>query len=108
MTDFVTLEIETRARPGSGELHDETAAIKAAILGVGVGSYDRRKGEPFENGDLEEVIFHIITTPRSTTGKAAFVAAGIAFEELVGGIREKNLPEARATWGREWTAACAS
>ena len=106
MADFVTVEIETRARPESGELADETAAIKAALLGVG--SYDRRRGEPFENEDLEEVFFHVITTPRSSSGKAAFVAAGIAFEELVGGIREKHLAEARATWGREWTAACAS
>ena len=105
----VTVEIRSFAALGSPTLEEECAVLRGALAGgsvvveVAKNFMTTPPGfEPASSG-WEDVVYLLVSTPRTQAGRSEFARAGMAYEELRGGpIKSYDRKEARLAWEREW------
>ena len=105
----VTVEIQTYAKPGSPTLEDECATLRGALKD-GTVAVEVVKNfmstppgvEPASSG-WEDVVYLLVSTPRTKEGRSEFARAAMAYAELRGGpIKPWDRKEARLAWESEW------
>ncbi len=105
----VTVEIRSFVALGSPTLEEECAVLRGALKD---GSVDVQvvknlmttpPGHQPASSGWVDVVYLLVSTPRTREGRSEFTRAGMAYEELRGGpIKSYDRKEARESWEREW------
>lgn len=105
----VTVEIQTYARIGSPTLEDECATLRGALkdgsVDVEVVKYLKSTPPGVEPASSvwDDVVYLLVSTPRTQAGRSEFARAAMAYAELRGGpIKPCDRKEERLAWEREW------